>query len=267
MSIKVMARVWAESLHAGTELLMLLALADFADDDGNAFPSVPTLATKCRMTTRNANLILVRLRRSGELEVRPNRGLRGTNLYRVVPGGGSRSSSPLKQPSALKSASAPNSLSPLMAASSTPEAGFLAPLKHASDEPSLKHQDPTRESTASTSRLPPCPHRQVLALFQDLLPGLPQPRVELWTGSAAARELAGRWKWVLTAKRASGASYATNVEEALAWFGRFFDAVAASDFLTGRNGRWTKCNLQWLVRRENFAKVIEGHYINNEVVA
>ena len=49
-----MARVWDKSRHAGSELLMLLAIADFADDDGKAYPAVSTLATKCRMTGRNA---------------------------------------------------------------------------------------------------------------------------------------------------------------------------------------------------------------------
>lgn len=79
-----MARVWEHSRQSGTHLLMLLAIADYADDDGNAYPSVTTLAAKCRMLPRNAQTILAALRMSGELEVRPNEGPRGTNLYRVV---------------------------------------------------------------------------------------------------------------------------------------------------------------------------------------
>ena len=57
-----MARVWAESKHSGTDLLMMLAIADFADDDGNAYPSVGTLAKKCRTTPRHVNRILAALR-------------------------------------------------------------------------------------------------------------------------------------------------------------------------------------------------------------
>jgi len=37
MSVRTMARVWEQSQHAGTNLLMLLAIADFADDDGQAY--------------------------------------------------------------------------------------------------------------------------------------------------------------------------------------------------------------------------------------
>ena len=65
MSVTTMARVWATSSHSGTELLMLLAIADFSDDDGRAYPAVATLAKKCRMTDRNARLILANLRDSG----------------------------------------------------------------------------------------------------------------------------------------------------------------------------------------------------------
>lgn len=37
MSVRKMAEVWEHSHHAGTHLLMLLAVADFADDDGRAY--------------------------------------------------------------------------------------------------------------------------------------------------------------------------------------------------------------------------------------
>lgn len=129
MSVRTMAKVWEQSSHAGTELLMLLAIADFADDEGNAYPSIGTLATKCRMTARNVNHIMVALRASGELEVLENMGPHGTNRYRIT-------LVTLKPASPLKGAS------PLKPASSTPEAGFLKPLKPASDEPSLNHQEP-----------------------------------------------------------------------------------------------------------------------------
>ena len=80
MSVRTMARVWEMSQQSGSHLLMLLAIADFSDDDGNAYPAVQTLAQKCRMKPRNANVILASLRASGELEVRQNEGPRGTNL-------------------------------------------------------------------------------------------------------------------------------------------------------------------------------------------
>ena len=64
-----MARVWELSRHVGTDLLMLLAIADFSDDDGLAFPSVEKLAKKCRMSKRNAQDRLKVLSESGELTI------------------------------------------------------------------------------------------------------------------------------------------------------------------------------------------------------
>jgi uncharacterized protein YdaU (DUF1376 family) len=112
--------------------------------------------------------------------------------------------------------------------------------------------------------LPPCPHLALLELFGKHLPELPQPKPELWAGRNADN-LRARWKWVLTARRSTTkARYATNEAEALDWFARFFAYVAGSDFLSGRSGKWANCDLGWLVKADNFAKVIQGNYENRE---
>lgn len=116
---------------------------------------------------------------------------------------------------------------------------------------------------ASRPAIPNCPHEQVLALFAERLPELPQPRKSLWAGSAAAKALQARWKWLLTAKQDSGKPYATNTDEGLAWMAQFFGYVSTSDFLTGRSGRWS-ADLGWLLKAENFAKVISGNYDNKD---
>jgi uncharacterized protein YdaU (DUF1376 family) len=115
--------------------------------------------------------------------------------------------------------------------------------------------------TAGKPTLPHCPHVDLIDLFGKHLPELPQPKAELWDGKNA-ENMRARWKWVLTAKRRSnGQRYATTREEALDWFSRFFSYVATSDFLMGRRGDFT-CSLQWLVKADNFAKVVQGNYEN-----
>jgi uncharacterized protein YdaU (DUF1376 family) len=111
--------------------------------------------------------------------------------------------------------------------------------------------------------IPPCPHLELIDLFGKHLPTMPQPKPELWNGKSA-EWMRARWRWVLTAKYRSGKRYATNEAEAMAWFDRFFAYVAGSDFLTGRNGKWGNCDLSWLMKAENFAKVIQGNYENKE---
>lgn len=110
-------------------------------------------------------------------------------------------------------------------------------------------------------KTPDCPHHKIRELYAKHLPTLPQPRI--WDGKRA-ESLRARWRWVLTAKKSNGQRYAHDLDSALDFFDRFFGYVAASDFLAGRDGKWTGCDLAWLVKAENFVKVIEGKYENRE---
>ena len=76
-----------------------------------------------------------------------------------------------------------------------------------------------------------------------------------------------RGRWVLSAESARGKRYANTPDEAVDFFRRFFGHVAKSDFLTGRNGKWTGCTLAWLMEEANFAKVMEGNFDNDERAA
>jgi uncharacterized protein YdaU (DUF1376 family) len=119
------------------------------------------------------------------------------------------------------------------------------------------------DADASVAGLPACPHTRLLELFAKHLPELPQPKSELWQGKPADA-MRARWRWVLGAKHKSGKRYAETPAQALDWFDRFFGYVAGSDFLTGRSGKWTNCDLGWLMKADNFAKVVQGNYQNKE---
>jgi hypothetical protein len=41
-----------------------------------------------------------------------------------------------------------------------------------------------------------------------------------------------------------------------------FRKVERSDFLSGRSGRWTACNFDWIMKPSNFIKIYEGNYEN-----
>lgn len=131
MSVRTMAKVWEQSQHGGTELLMLLAIADFADDDGNAYPSVATLAKKCRMKPRNANYVLAALQASGELKVTLNGGPRGANRYRVM-----FDALGVQEIAGVQNRAGVQSNAP------TPAKDCAKPLQPIADEPSLNHQEP-----------------------------------------------------------------------------------------------------------------------------
>lgn len=88
MSIKIMTHVWEYSTQKGTALLLLLALADSADDAGQCYPGIAYLGRKVRMSERNTQRLLARLIKAGELRIDYNQGIETatgyTNLYIVV---------------------------------------------------------------------------------------------------------------------------------------------------------------------------------------
>lgn len=62
--------VWEHSDAGGTDRLVLLAIADAADDNGrNAWPSVATIASKCNVSERTVQRSIQSLEDAGELKV------------------------------------------------------------------------------------------------------------------------------------------------------------------------------------------------------
>lgn len=69
MSIEVMTLIWKHYPEGGSELLLALALADWADDQGgHIFPSVATMAAKTRQSDRNVQYLLAKIKERGWLE-------------------------------------------------------------------------------------------------------------------------------------------------------------------------------------------------------
>jgi hypothetical protein len=84
MSIRVMSWVWDCGPEKGSDLLVLLALADFANDEGECWPSMASIARKARMTERGAQKIARRLKEDGFLEITTGGGRHGCNRYRII---------------------------------------------------------------------------------------------------------------------------------------------------------------------------------------
>lgn len=67
MSIKLMVEVWHLSSINSTEKLLLLALADWANDEGLCWPSIDTLATKTSLSRRSVQGTIRKLEKGGLL--------------------------------------------------------------------------------------------------------------------------------------------------------------------------------------------------------
>jgi hypothetical protein len=81
-----MNSVWKESRQAGGKLLLLLAIADFANDAGMAYPGIATLAEKTRQHRRTVQRQLSDLEEEGEIAIEPGTGRANTNTYWVLAG-------------------------------------------------------------------------------------------------------------------------------------------------------------------------------------
>lgn len=128
---------------------------------------------------------------------------------------------------------------------------------------------PGEQPPKAKPAVPPCPYDALIDAYEDTLPMMPKVRRGLFRDGKRADAMRARWVWVMTATQEvgenAGQRMATTADEGIAWFGKFFNRVASSDFLTGRNGRWTGCDLEFLMTHSKFTGVLEGKYHQQEV--
>lgn len=84
MSIKEMGRVWSESKQSNNPLLLMLAIADNANDNGYCYPGINYLAKKVRVSERTILRMIIALEKSGELAVVHRRKV--GNAYMILTG-------------------------------------------------------------------------------------------------------------------------------------------------------------------------------------
>lgn len=131
------------------------------------------------------------------------------------------------------------------------------------DEPSSLDLDQGRDQgnkkdsyeSSSTTSVADCPHQEIIDSYEELLPMLPRIRRDLWTGSEAAKSLKARWRE--DPKR-----------QDVLWWRKLFQRIRdGCPHLLGHSGTnpatgkvW-RADLRWIVKRENFTKILEGRYL------
>ena len=94
-----------------------------------------------------------------------------------------------------------------------------------------------------------CLHKEIVQTYNGILGHLLTPvRYELWNGSERYKNLQARWR--------SGEKYQT-LEF---WRGLFEYIRDKCPFLIGTTGQTFKADLGWIVKKNNFIKIIEGKY-------
>lgn len=83
MSIKAYKAVWEHSQQSGGALVVLLALADHANDDGYCWPGVGRIARYANIKERQVQRHIRTLEDAGEIETRQGDGRGNTNVYYI----------------------------------------------------------------------------------------------------------------------------------------------------------------------------------------
>jgi hypothetical protein len=84
MSNAALTAVWNRSKSEGTARLVLLSIADRADDKGRAFCGAKDLCQRTNAGRRTVFDALRELREIGELDVLADKGPRGCNRYQIT---------------------------------------------------------------------------------------------------------------------------------------------------------------------------------------
>ncbi len=86
------------------------------------------------------------------------------------------------------------------------------------------------------------PYQKIVDLYHEKCPSL--PKVQKITDSRK-KAIKARWN-----------EYGKSIDT----FKECFEKVEASDFLSGRDGKWSNCCFDWIIKPANFTKIIEGNY-------
>lgn len=220
MSIKLMTAVWDREDLASTHKLVLLALADWANDEGLCWPSINRLAVKASLTTRAVQKAIRALEQMGFVRREEVTG-KGNRYWIAIPA---------------------NHVHPCTT--------FTPPLNdvHPTPEPRSPNTSEIHQGTInSIVDLPiddpdTVSENDVLEAWNDLAKDCGLPTVKK-LNATRKRQLKARLK-----------------ENTLDEWKQAFAAIERSPFLKGENKTGWRASFDFLLQPSSFTKLIEGQY-------
>lgn len=200
---------------------LLVILADFADDDGTCWPKVSTLAKRLNVKERQTQKHLATLQQKGYIEIVQKSKGHSSNVYRIR--------------------GVDNDTCRKVHLSKSTPVREDTPRPVREDTPPILYKEPSIEppiNTPNPSRGNDCPYDLILETFHSCCPSLPEPR---GLPDHRKKVMQARWK----------------EHNDIAIFQEAFKNIEASDFHSGRNGKWKQCNLDWILKPNNFTKALE----------
>jgi hypothetical protein len=96
----------------------------------------------------------------------------------------------------------------------------------------------------SESKIPPCPHSEIINLYHSILPEHQRVVESLWNDSSRAKNLQARWRQ-------------SSKHQSLDFWRWFFEVVKSNPTWNGKNDIDFRADIDWLVKKTNFIKVVE----------
>jgi hypothetical protein len=261
MSVRVLALVWDGFRGGGSELLAMLALADWCDDEGHCYPAMAAIATKTRLSRSQAQRVVHSLVDAGDVVVigNANGGAPGSSRrYRIALERltGRTDAAPTGRVHATGRTDATGRMGAQEGPHGCGERGRMDATLTVI-EPSVT----VIPSSAKPPKLPICPYSEIVKAYHEALPEL--PRV-LALNQKRKDGIAKFWRRVLIDTRPdTGERRATNASDALQWIRRYFEVARGIDWMMGRgqrsaeHARW-KADIDYLVSERAWPKVIDA---------
>ncbi|HPE80103.1 MAG TPA: helix-turn-helix domain-containing protein [Gammaproteobacteria bacterium] len=235
MSNDALRWAWAQPLNHAAKLV-LLCLADHADDSGTCWPSLSRIAAMTGLDQSTVKRKIRALEHDGLVNRSRSIGGAGHSTRYQVQTEKQAHCAPVKQ-----ARNAPDEED--NRCTLPPKQVHAAPITGA--QCATNHKEPSRTpKEKSEHSIPTCPHAEVIAIYHEVLPELPRVQPARWQGSTRARDLQARWR-------------EDERHRNLRFWRWFFEAVRVSPFHLGENARGWRADLGWLMKRSNFDKVIE----------
>lgn len=220
MSIRIMGAVWERQDTTPTQKLVLLALADWANDEGHCWPSIARLAQKSSLTTRCVQKTIRSLEDMGLIRREEISG-KGNRYWIMTP------------------------LNDVHRCTT-----FTPPLNdvHPTPEPRSPNTSYTHQDTSNHMSETPVSDTKETIGVEDI--------VEVWNeiagklGKRKVRDITPERRQLIKT-RLGQYSEADFIE--------VFQNIQKSPFLRGDTG-WAGCGFDWVFKKTNFQKILEGNY-------
>lgn len=243
------------------DIAVMMTILEHMNASGIAWPGLSRIAREARVSRPQVTRCIAKLEQRGFL-MRESGDRKTPNKYRIGPAGrrtceptsgftdeptGGCADEPTGRCTDDSGVGAPVSIGVGAPMNLEPASKATYPLNLEDGSPEGDLLQAT--TVARRSVVPECPHQQIIDLYHQQLPELVQMRS--W-GPERQKLLRARWR-------------EDRDRQSLDFWGDLFEYVRGSDFLMGRVGGHGgrppfTCDLEWIIRPRNFAKIIEGRY-------